>query len=184
MVSSFYSWERQWAQKLQADENELVNFIPAATGTNITMQELAYITESQANIRMVDSLGKGIVFIIAVVEYLDLSRVAPFPAECLTFYVPQGLNSSVQDSFNLSWKLAIVAKALAATALLDTYTAERISVIAEILEITTELLNQATQKKRNDANSRLKLFMLGVNYRFSSIVVDEFVTEKATCQCV
>ena len=44
-----------------------------------------------------------------------------------------GSNTSIQDSFNLAWKLAMVVKGQAAPALLDTYTAERAPVAKQIV---------------------------------------------------
>lgn len=45
-----------------------------------------------------------------------------------------GSNTSVQDSFNLSWKLALVLKGLASPALLETYGEERVPVGAQIVD--------------------------------------------------
>ena len=44
-----------------------------------------------------------------------------------------GSNTSIQDSFNLAWKLAAVLKGQATPALLDTYTAERAPVAKQIV---------------------------------------------------
>ncbi len=44
-----------------------------------------------------------------------------------------GSNTSIQDSFNLAWKLAAVLKGQAGTALLDTYSAERAPVAKQIV---------------------------------------------------
>jgi 2-polyprenyl-6-methoxyphenol hydroxylase-like FAD-dependent oxidoreductase len=48
----------------------------------------------------------------------------------------QGLNTGIQDSYNLAWKLAFVLRGLAAPALLDTYNAERRPIAARILKMT------------------------------------------------
>lgn len=109
----------------------------------------------------------------------------------------QGMNSSIQDSvridhqprlnppptplqFNLGWKLALVYKGQAPVSLLDSYNDERAPVIRQMLEQTTELLNTAMDAKGNNPEAlkasweRPKvLWQLGVNYRWSSIVVDE-----------
>jgi len=77
--------------------------------------------------------------------------------------------------FNLGWKLALVEKGLADKSLLETYSAERLPVISEMLELTTTILNQATTGDVMNRRSPI-LFMLGINCRFSSIVLDEFVT--------
>ncbi|MCB1486215.1 MAG: FAD-dependent monooxygenase [Bauldia sp.] len=46
-----------------------------------------------------------------------------------------GMNTGIQDSFNLGWKLALVAKGLAPESLLDTYDAER-RPVAELVAKT------------------------------------------------
>lgn len=45
----------------------------------------------------------------------------------------QGLNTGVQDAFNLGWKLALVARGEAPDALLGTYEAERLPVAHDVL---------------------------------------------------
>ena len=44
-----------------------------------------------------------------------------------------GSNTSIQDSFNLAWKLAMVVKGVASPKLLDTYTAERAPIAKQIV---------------------------------------------------
>jgi len=73
----------------------------------------------------------------------------------------QGLNTSVQDAWNLGWKLAAVL-AGAPDALLDTYEAERRPVAAGMLEMSTRLLGQARRGElRRDRETR----QLDVGYR-------------------
>ena len=45
-----------------------------------------------------------------------------------------GSNTSIQDSYNLAWKLAMVLRGDAGTSLLDTYTAERAPVGRQVVE--------------------------------------------------
>ena len=99
------------------------------------------------------------------------------------------MNSSVQDGFNLAWKLALAHKKLAPPSLLSTYSAERLPVIAAMLQKTTELLDKTFQSFGNGAkqyvgyaqdawNRDSELYMFGVNYRGSSIVLDERSPEQ------
>ncbi|TFY58425.1 hypothetical protein EVJ58_g6423 [Rhodofomes roseus] len=115
------------------------------------------------------------------------------------FFGAQGSNSGVQDAvrpfmpctideraphtvrptqFNLAWKLVLVEKGLAAPTLLASYTAERVPVIAEVLRRTTNI-HDKTQVMGNDGRGLDawdrggSLKMLGINYRWSSIVLDE-----------
>src|SRR5882762_7411349 len=48
----------------------------------------------------------------------------------------QGMNTGLQDAYNLAWKLALVVKGQADDALLDTYEAERIPVAQRLLKTT------------------------------------------------
>jgi len=54
----------------------------------------------------------------------------------------QGMNTGLQDVWNLVWKLELAVRGRAAGSLLDSYTAERRPVIREVLE-TTDLLTKA-----------------------------------------
>ena len=49
----------------------------------------------------------------------------------------QGMNTGIQDAYNLAWKLALVVKGNATPALLDSYDAERRPVGAEVVARTT-----------------------------------------------
>ena len=51
----------------------------------------------------------------------------------------QGLNTSIQDAYNLAWKLALVLEGRAGDALLDSYEAERAPVGAAVLKATETL---------------------------------------------
>jgi 2-polyprenyl-6-methoxyphenol hydroxylase-like FAD-dependent oxidoreductase len=48
----------------------------------------------------------------------------------------QGMNTGLQDAYNLAWKLALVVRGRADAALLDTYELERIPVAKRLLETT------------------------------------------------
>ena len=81
---------------------------------------------------------------------------------------------------NLAWKLSLVYKGLSPVSLLDSYTTERLPVIAEMLNITTGILDKMLKASSVEgAMAREeRLNMLGVNYRTSSIVVDEFTNAE------
>ncbi|KAI5988747.1 FAD binding domain-containing protein [Pisolithus albus] len=161
------------------DEEALVNRIKdfVGLGDDFKVKEVMWTSELQ--------FGVGRIFVAG-----DAAHVHS-PAG------GQGLNSSVQDAFNIAWKIALVYKGFSPVSLLDTYTAERLPVIAEMLGYTTEMhkvmfdgsgVEQTPQSAADDdgnskgANSDLEprlrrannMYMLGVNYRSSPIVVDEF----------
>ncbi|MER5947309.1 FAD-dependent monooxygenase [Streptomyces sp. NPDC001904] len=78
----------------------------------------------------------------------------------------QGLNTSVQDAYNLSWKLAAVL-AGAPESLLDSYEEERIPVAADILGVSTRIHRSATPVRRGG-----ELRQLGIGYRESALTVE------------
>ncbi len=55
----------------------------------------------------------------------------------------QGLNTGIQDAYNLAWKLAMVIHGHADATLLDTYDAERVPIGQALLASTSEVMNTA-----------------------------------------
>ncbi|EPT00400.1 hypothetical protein FOMPIDRAFT_1146544 [Fomitopsis schrenkii] len=154
-------------EKVAVDREELVKAIKAGTGRDdLDVGEPTWLLETRPNIRMTDSFSKGRVFLAG-----DACHVHPF-------FGAQGSNSGIQDAFNFGWKLALVEKGLAAPTLLQSYTTERVPVIAEVLRRTTNI-HEKTQVMRNDGSGLAAwdrggpLKMLGINYRWSNIVLDE-----------
>ena len=95
------------------------------------------------------------------------------------------MNTSIQDSFNLGWKLALAAKSLASPRLLDSYSAERLPVIANLLQLTKELIQKTVDMDpHEDAPAEdspyhrgMKLYQLDINCRGSPVVVDRLSKE-------
>lgn len=84
------------------------------------------------------------------------------------------MNSGIQDSFNLAWKLALVQRKLAPYSLLQTYSDERLPVIKDMLERTTKILTYTFKDKTTEIwNKSGGLLQLGVNCRWSLIILDE-----------
>jgi hypothetical protein len=77
----------------------------------------------------------------------------------------QGLNTSVQDAYNLGWKLAAVLDG-APNALLDSYEEERRPVAESVLGLSTQLLDAA---KRGDNRRGREVRQLDLGYRTASL---------------
>jgi 2-polyprenyl-6-methoxyphenol hydroxylase-like FAD-dependent oxidoreductase len=60
----------------------------------------------------------------------------------------QGMNTGIQDAFNLAWKLALAAQGHAGEGLLDSYHAERYPVERGVLQGTDLLLKMASLKQQ------------------------------------
>ncbi|KAG1882181.1 FAD binding domain-containing protein [Suillus subluteus] len=149
--------------KIAQSEELVFETIASLIPTEITFNKVVWMSDFRANIRMVNKFSEGRVFVAG-----DAAHV----------YSPtggQGLNSGVQDAFNLGWKLALIQKGLADRSLLETYSAERLPVISEMLRVTTSILDKATSSGDLSLRQSPILYMLGINCRFSTIVLDEFV---------
>jgi 2-polyprenyl-6-methoxyphenol hydroxylase-like FAD-dependent oxidoreductase len=118
------------------------------TGLNVV--RVAWSSIYRPAVRMVDRYRVGRVFLAG-----DAAHVHP-PAG------GQGLNTGVQDAYNLGWKLAHVVRG-GPESLLDTYQAERLPVAAAVLRLTKSL-HQARSIRRGDATNQLSL-----HYRDSSL---------------
>ncbi len=100
----------------------------------LRVTEVSWASLYRVNIRMAERFRVGRVFLAG-----DAAHVHS-PAG------GQGLNTGVQDAYNLGWKLARVL-AGAPEELLDTYEEERLPVAAHILGLSTDLLDKGTVKR-------------------------------------
>ncbi|KAH9943980.1 monooxygenase [Amylocystis lapponica] len=147
---------------LVSDRAELVKFVRDTTDRDdLEISDIRSLFEYRPNVRMVDKFGEGRVFVAGDAAHVHSATGG------------QGLNSSVQDSFNLGWKLALVENGFATPSLLSTYSEERLPVIAAMLQRTTVLLNKTVSGGADAWKRGAILKQLGVNCRWSSIVVDE-----------
>ena len=60
----------------------------------------------------------------------------------------QGMNTGLQDAYNLAWKLVLVIKEKAKDSLLDTYTEERITIARKLVRSTDRIFNVVTSESR------------------------------------
>ncbi len=60
----------------------------------------------------------------------------------------QGMNTGLQDAYNLAWKLALVVSGTAGTALLDSYETERIPVARRLLSTTDRMFSLVVSDTR------------------------------------
>lgn len=88
----------------------------------------------------------------------------------------QGMNTGIQDAYNLAWKLALVIKGVAHHRLLDSYDAERRPVGEEMVGRTHQRAEAQHRGETEMGTARERLMQeaqLLVNYRGSSWVAEE-----------
>jgi 2-polyprenyl-6-methoxyphenol hydroxylase-like FAD-dependent oxidoreductase len=93
----------------------------------------------------------------------------------------QGMNTGIQDAYNLAWKMALVLRGAAAERLLDSYEAERRPVGAEVVA-RTRAESEGLGRTKRGPDDRLKDTQILVNYRDSGWVedaTDEAATDDA-----
>lgn len=112
--------------------------------------QLSWSSIYRPAVRMVDRFRVGRVFLAG-----DAAHIHPPTGG-------QGLNTGVQDAYNLGWKLAQVLRG-GPHSLLDTYEAERLPIAAAVLGLSKRLY-QTRSIKRGAATDQLAL-----HYRTSSL---------------
>ncbi|GAA3343172.1 FAD-dependent monooxygenase [Amorphoplanes nipponensis] len=98
--------------------------LSVGTGVPVVVEAPAWVSVFTAQQRMVPAMQSGRVFVAG-----DAAHVHS-PAS------GQGMNTGIQEAYNLAWKLAMVIRGWAGADLLDTYSQERVPVGAGLLEST------------------------------------------------
>ncbi|MFI9102565.1 FAD-dependent monooxygenase [Streptomyces fildesensis] len=88
-----------------------------------------------------------------------------------------GMNTGIQDAYNLGWKLALVAAGRAGDGLLDTYEEERLPMAAWTIDTSGELWRQVSRSIRTAGSGTEgvvtpDILGLGLGYRWSSLAVE------------
>jgi len=127
--------------------------------SDLRLYDATWLSLYRANVRMVDRYRVGRVFLAG-----DAAHVHS-PAG------GQGMNTGIQDAYNLGWKLGQVLGG-APDELLTTYEEERLPIAAWLLGITSKLHRQSFQENPNVQRSAETL-QLALNYRHSALARDE-----------
>jgi 2-polyprenyl-6-methoxyphenol hydroxylase-like FAD-dependent oxidoreductase len=126
---------------------------------DLRLHDLSWISFFKPNVRMAQSYRSGSAFLVG-----DAAHVHPPTGG-------QGLNTSVQDAYNLGWKLAAVLNG-ADPSLLDTYQDERLPIAAGVLQRSEALYRIEVDGDRQAPISRGKsISQLDLNYRNSALSV-------------
>jgi hypothetical protein len=132
-------------------------FLQAARpGPGVRLHDPSWLSLYRPNVRMVDRYRVGRVFLAG-----DAAHVHPPDGG-------QGLNTGVQDAYNLGWKLGQVL-AGGPAALLDTYEEERLPIAASVLGLSSRLHAQASRNGLRPQRRGAETQQLGLSYRGGSL---------------
>ena len=132
----------------------LTAMVSQRSGRNVAVRSVAWASVYSMSARLADRYRVGRVFLAG-----DAAHVHPPTGG-------QGLNTSVQDSYNLGWKLAAVLDG-APEDLLASYEEERRPVAAGMLGLATRLLDEA--KRGNEMQRTREARQLDLGYPDSSL---------------
>jgi 2-polyprenyl-6-methoxyphenol hydroxylase-like FAD-dependent oxidoreductase len=122
----------------------------------IRLSDPTWMSLWRANVRMVDRYRRDRVFLAG-----DAAHVHS-PAG------GQGMNTGIQDAYNLGWKLAAVHSGVDA-ALLDTYQQERLPIAAGVLGISNEIMASTVAAGTILFRRDERTLQLDLNYRHSKL---------------
>ncbi len=140
----------------------------ALPGRALTRAEL--LSTYRVNVRMADRFRAGRVLLAG-----DAAHVHAIAGGL-------GMNTGIQDAFNLGWKLGLVLAGHADAKLLDTYEEERLPVAARTLDLTSERLRATLEAIRRpggglDTAITPDTTGLGIGYRWSSLAAGDRAPE-------
>jgi hypothetical protein len=124
---------------------------------DIHIQSVSWSSAYTMNARLADRYRTGHVFLVG-----DAAHIHPPTGG-------QGLNTSVQDAYNLGWKLAAVAGG-APRILLDSYEEERRPVAAAMLGLSTKLLDA---QKQGEMRRGREVQQLDIGYPDSTLALEQ-----------
>jgi hypothetical protein len=106
------------------------------THLDIRLQHPEWIAKYQSHHRVVSAFRQGRCFLVGDAAHIH----SPVGA--------QGMNTGLQDAYNLAWKLALVINHRAKDALLDTYQDERMGIARQLVKTTDRVFHLVTSENR------------------------------------
>ena len=113
--------------------DELQSVVSVPTGGSVVVRDPAWLSHFRLHHRQIAHYRAGRVFVAGDAAHIH----SPVGA--------QGMNTGVQDAWNLGWKLALVVRGLAREALLDSYESERWPVGNVLLRYTDRTFSVFTR---------------------------------------
>jgi 2-polyprenyl-6-methoxyphenol hydroxylase-like FAD-dependent oxidoreductase len=174
-VIAFDLTKLQVPHTLPLELDDVQDTIDAIVPYPLRLREPQWITRFHAPFRLLESYRVGRVF---------------FAGDAAHLFIPtagQGMNTGLQDGFNIAWKLAQVCRGSAPERLLDTYQEERHAVGAATMKLSDMLFEVFIRQARSTVFRHLSTRLLGtalslrpVQRQMSGRVSQTGVTYRAT----
>lgn len=113
--------------------DELQEIVAPPTDGSVRVRDPVWLTHFRLHHRQIEHYRKGRVFLAGDAAHIH----SPVGA--------QGMNTGIQDAWNLGWKLALVTRGLAKPQLLESYEAERWPVGRFLLRYTDRIFGTFTR---------------------------------------
>ncbi|WP_407529027.1 FAD-dependent monooxygenase [Methylobacterium oryzisoli] len=128
------------------------------------LADLRWSSVYRISMRLASAYGQGRCFIAG-----DAAHIHPPTGG-------QGMNTGIQDAYNLAWKLALVLRGAGAPSLLDSYDAERRPVGADVVA-RTRAASEGYGRERTGTPDRLADTQILVSYRGTPWVRDDAASQ-------
>ena len=119
----------EFANKEDVNVDDILPYINKLTKSNISIVQNNWFTTYKLHHRMADNFRVQRCFLIGDAAHIH----SPVGG--------QGMNTGLQDAYNLAWKLAAVVNQQIKSAILDTYASERMPVAKDLLKTTDRVFN-------------------------------------------
>jgi 2-polyprenyl-6-methoxyphenol hydroxylase-like FAD-dependent oxidoreductase len=124
--------------------------------TDIELTDAPWLSLYRVNVRLVSRYRMGRVFLAGDAAHVHTPAGG------------QGMNTGIQDTYNLGWKLENVLRGAPAS-LLDTYEEERLPVAASVLGISSKLYKQISSQSDERLRRDAVTLQLGISYKEMSL---------------
>lgn len=139
---------------------ELQTVVDGATGGDVRLRDPVWLAHFHLHHRQAAHYRRGPIFLAGDAAHIH----SPVGA--------QGMNTGIQDAWNLGWKLALVMKGLATPRLLDSYEAERWPVGRTLLRYTDRIFSVLVRSLSDSA------LVSWIRRTVAATVVPEVLTSK------
>ena len=173
------SGEKQWRivgtfpEEFAKDEGEVLyeeieEQIKRDSGLDLDITAVNWFSTYKVHTRHVDRFSEGRCFLAGDSAHIHTPAGA------------QGMNTGIQDGYNLAWKLAMVLRGAAGDRLLASYNEERLENAQNLLETTDRLFNLVASPEPLLSFLRMHVFPYVAGVAFSLDAVKKFLFPRVS----